>query len=101
MNFIEPLPNSDGFDAILVVVDRFSKQAIFILTVVTCTSEQLAQIFIIHVFSKHRVPAHVTYDRGSEFISRFFQSLGEVLDMRIHFISGYHPKANKQTEQVN
>ncbi|KAJ3473163.1 hypothetical protein NLI96_g13105 [Meripilus lineatus] len=101
MDFIEPLPTSAGSDAILVVVDRLSKQGIFIPTVVTCTSEQLAQLFITHVFSKHGVPAHVTCDRGSEFVSRFFRSLGEALDMRIHFTSGYHPEADGQTERVN
>ena len=98
MDFIEPLPNSNSFNAILVVVDCFSKQAIFIPTVITCTSEQLAQIFVIHVFSKHRVPAHITCDCGSEFISRFFRSLREALDMHIHFTSSYHPEADGQTE---
>ncbi|KAJ3472700.1 hypothetical protein NLI96_g13284 [Meripilus lineatus] len=101
MDFIEPLPISDGHDSILVVVDRFSKQGIFIPTHVTCTAEQLAGHFVTHVFSKHGVPNHVTCDRGSEFISRFFRSLGEALDMRIHFTSGYHPEADGQTERVN
>src|ERR1700679_17174 len=40
-----------------------------------------------HVFSKHGVPEHVTSDRGSEFVSRFFRSLGTVLDMKLHFTS--------------
>ena len=101
MDFIEPLPTSDGFDSILVVVDRFSKQGVFIPTHVSCTSEQLAQHFITHVFSKHGVPSHVTSDRGSEFVSHFFRSLGKALDMRLHFTSGYHPEGNGQTERVN
>jgi Integrase zinc binding domain len=32
MDFIKQLPNSEGFTAILVVVDHFTKQALFILT---------------------------------------------------------------------
>ena len=54
-----------------------------------------------HVFSKHGVPEHVTSDRGSEFISRFFRSLGKALDMKLHFTSGYHPKGDGRTEQTN
>jgi len=27
-------------------------------------------------------------DRGSEFVSHFFRSLGKALDMKLHFISG-------------
>ena len=101
MDFIETLPSSSGYDAILVIVDRLSKQGIFIPTNSTCTSEQLAKIFVMYVFSKHGVPAHVTSDRGSEFVSRFFRSLGKALDMTLHFTSGYHPEGNGQTERTN
>jgi protoheme ferro-lyase len=62
MDFIEQLPDSEGFTAILVVVDRFTKQALFIPAHNTITSTQLAKFFIIHVFSKHGVPSHVTSD---------------------------------------
>jgi Integrase zinc binding domain len=62
MNFIEQLPDSEGFTAILVVVDHFTKQALFILTHNTITSAQLSELFIIHVFSKHGIPSHVTSD---------------------------------------
>ena len=79
MDFIEQLPDSDGYTAILVIVDRSSKQSIFIPTYDTITSEQLADLFIIHVFSKHGVPNHVTSDHGSEFVSTFFCSLGKAL----------------------
>ena len=101
MDFIEQLPESSGFTAILVAVDRFTKQGIFIPTTNEVNSTELAHLFILHVFSKHRVPSHVTSDRGSEFVSRFFHSLGKVLDMTLHFTSGYHPEGNGQTEQTN
>ena len=101
MDFIEKLPPSSSFDTILVIVDRLSKQSIFILTHDTITSAELAKLFVIHVFSKHRVPSHVTSNRGSEFVSSFFQTLGNALDMKLHFTSGYHPKGNGQTEHTN
>ena len=65
------------------------------------TSAQLAELFVIHVFSQHGVPAHVTSDRGTEFVSHFFRSLGKALDMMLHFTLGYHPEGNGQTECVN
>jgi hypothetical protein len=101
MDFIEQLPSSSGFTAILVVVDRLSKQCIFIPTHDTITSPELAKLFLLHVFSKHGVPSHVTSDRGSEFVSHFFRSLGKALDMRLHFTSGYHPEGDGQTERMN
>ena len=93
--------NSNGFTAILVVIDPASKQGIFIPTYNTITSEQLAQLFILHVFSKHGVPNHVTSDCGSEFITKFMRALGQALNMEFHYTSGYHPEADGQTEQAN
>jgi len=101
MDFIEKLPSSSGFNTILVIVDRLSKQAIFIPTHDTITSAELARLFVTYVFSKHGVLSHVTSDRGSKFVSHFFCSLGTALDMRLHFTSGYHPEANSQAERTN
>lgn len=101
MDFIEHLPDSSGFTAILVIIDRLSKQAIFIPTHDTITSPDLARLFVLHVFSKHGVPSHVTSDRGTEFVSHFFRSLGKALDMVLHFTSGYHPEGDGQTERAN
>jgi len=95
---MSPYTFSSGFNTILVIVDCLLKQAIFIPTYDTITSAELAYLFVIHVFSKHRVLSHVTSDYGSEFVSYFFHSLGTALDMRLHFTSGYHPEANSQAE---
>ena len=92
---------SAGHTTILVIIDQLSKQGIFILTHNTLTAVQLASLFVLHVFSKHRVPGHVTLDRGSEFISHFFCSLSTALGMKLHFTLGYHPEGDGQTEQVN
>jgi hypothetical protein len=101
MDFIEQLPKSNDFTDILVIVDRLTKQSIFIPTYNTINAPELAKLFVAHVFSKHGVPSHVTSDRGSEFVSRFFRSLGTALDMKLHFTSGYHPEGDGQTERTN
>jgi len=101
MDFIEKLPSFSGFDTILIIVDRLSKQAIFIPAHDTITSAELARLFMMHVFSKHGIPSYVMSDHGSEFVSHFFYSLGTALDMRLHFTSRYHPEANGQAERTN
>ena len=101
MDFIEKLPSFSRFDTILVIVDRLTKQAIFIPAHNTIMSVDLACLFVLHVFSKHGVPSHVTSDRGLEFVSNFFQSLGTALDMQLHFTLGYYPEGNGQTERTN
>ena len=89
------------FDTILVIVDWLTKQAIFIPAHDTITSTDLACLFVLHMFSKHGVPSHVTSDRGLEFVLNFFWSLGTTLNMWLHFTLGYHPEGNGQTECMN
>src|SRR5467141_772775 len=101
MDFIEKLPQSSSYSSILVIFDCLTKQSLFIPTHDTITSQQLAQLFVLHVFSKHSVPSHVTSDCGTEFISNFFRSLVTALDMKLHFTSGYHPEGDRQTERTN
>jgi len=101
MDFIEKLLSSSRFDTILVIVNQLTKQAIFIPAHDTIISTNLAHLFVLHVFSKHSVPSHVTSDRGLEFVSNFFQSLGTALNMWLHFTSGYHPEGDGQTKRMN
>ena len=101
MDFIEKLLSSSGFDTILVIVNWLTKQAIFIPAHDTIMSADLACLFVLHMFSKYSIPSYVTSDRGSEFVSNFFRSLGTALDMRLHFTSGYHPEGDGQTEYTN
>jgi hypothetical protein len=56
MDFIEQLPDSSGYTAILIIIDHLSKQAILVPTHDTITSPNLARLFLLHVFSKHGVP---------------------------------------------
>ena len=98
MDFIEKLTPSSGYNTILVLVDWLTKQSLFIPMVDTIPAPMLAQLFILHVFSKHGVLSHVTLDHSSEFVSSFFWTLGKALDMKLHFTSSYHPKGDGQTE---
>ena len=101
MDFIEKLPSSSGFNTILVIVDRLTKQSIFVPTVDTINAQLLVKLFVLHVFSKHGVPSHITSDRGMEFVSSFFRNLGKALDIKLHFTSRYHPEGDGQTERTN
>jgi len=85
----------------LVIVNQLTKQAIFISVYDTITSVNLAHLFVLYVFSKHGVFSHVTSNRGSEFVSNFFQSLDTAFDMWLHFTLGYYPEDDGQTEYMN
>ncbi|MBW0495237.1 hypothetical protein O181_034952 [Austropuccinia psidii MF-1] len=101
MDFITQLPFSNKFDSILVVVDRFSKMAIFIPTYGTITALELAKIFISHVFSKHGLPVSIFSDIGSLFVSSFWTNLCQKLKISRDISTSFHPETDGQTEGVN
>lgn len=49
MDFITHLPASQGYDAILVVVDCLTKIKHFLLCKGTCDSKEVAQLYIEHI----------------------------------------------------
>jgi len=66
------LPASNGLTAILVVIDRLSKEGVFTPTTDTVTTPDVADAFVSYVSSKNGTPLHVSFDRGSGFISHFY-----------------------------
>ncbi|MBW0505697.1 hypothetical protein O181_045412 [Austropuccinia psidii MF-1] len=101
MDFITQFPLSKNFASILVVMDRFSKMAIFIPTYVTITALELAQICISHVFSKHGLPVSIVSDRGSLFVSSFWTNLCQQLKILRDLSTAFHPETDGKTERVN
>jgi hypothetical protein len=101
MDHIEGLSPSNGFDAILVIVDRLTKYALFIECHSTDNAADLVTLFMKHVFSKHGVPADIISDRGKLFVLKFWTSLCHLLDIRCNHSTAYHPEMDGQTERVN
>ncbi|MBW0565337.1 hypothetical protein O181_105052 [Austropuccinia psidii MF-1] len=101
MDFITQLPLSNSFDSILVIVDRFSKMAVFIPTMSSITSLDLAHLFIKNIFSKHGLPSRIVSDRGSLFVSSFWTNLFQQLKISRDLSTAYHPETDGQTERVN
>src|SRR5260370_40903754 len=91
MDFIKHLLPANSFTTILVIITCLTKQSLFIPPYDTINSPQLAQLFL----------THVTSDQGTKFVSHFFCSLSKLLQMELHFTSGYHPEGDGQTEHIN
>ncbi|KAG5733024.1 hypothetical protein E4T56_gene3617 [Termitomyces sp. T112] len=99
MDHIVELPDSKGFNAILVVVCRLTKQALFIPCHTTDNALEFTKLFLKHVFSKHGLPDNIISDYRLLFISHFWQLLCKVLEIKTSLSSTYHPETDGQTEQ--
>ena len=62
VDVIGELPESRGYNAILVVVDRLSKRIHAIPTVTSVDSEGMARLFLDHVWRHHGLPEEVISD---------------------------------------
>jgi hypothetical protein len=71
MDFMVNLPSSRGFDAMMVMVDRFCKMAHFITTKESATAQKMGRLFFTHVFKHHGLPKDIMSDRDPKFTNKF------------------------------
>ncbi|KAL5524985.1 hypothetical protein ACEPAF_8854 [Sanghuangporus sanghuang] len=101
VDLIGELPESNGFNAICVVVDRFSKQIHAIPMTTKLTAEGIARIYRDHVFRLHGLPRKIIHDQGVQFDVKMMKELYKLLHIEGNPSTAYHPQTDGQTEQVN
>ncbi|GLI61525.1 hypothetical protein VaNZ11_003906 [Volvox africanus] len=75
MDFIVVLPKTEGgYDALVVLVNRFTKMIPLAPTTSSCTAEQTARLFFDNVVRLHGVPKSMVSDCGTQFHLYFFWS---------------------------
>jgi hypothetical protein len=105
IDFITDLPPSKRgdcvYDAILVVVDRYTKMNLYIPTTKTCTAADLALIFRDEVVRHYGLPRGIVSDRGSIFTSQFWSDFCYETHIRRRLSTSFHPQTDGQTERAN
>ncbi len=101
VDMVTGLPRCNGQDAILMIVDRFSKEIIPIACMTELSSEGWAKILRDEVYAKHGMPQVVISDRGTVFVSKFMKDLYDLLQIKANASTTYHPQTDGQTERVN
>ena len=100
-DFITKLPIAQGYNSILVVVDRLTKMVHFIPTTEKTLAEGLARLFRDNVWKLHGLPESIILDRGPQFVAGIMWELNRVLGIESKLSTAFHPQTDRQTERVN
>ena len=71
VDFITELPDSNGFNTIMVVVDTLGKRSHFVPTHTTVTSSGSAKLYLDNVWKLHGLPESMVSNCGTQFVAEF------------------------------
>jgi len=100
-DFITKLPLAQGYNAILVVCNCFSKMAHFIATTEKISAEGLAKLFWDHIWKLHGLPESIISDRGVQFAAGMMKELNNLLGIQTKLSTAYHLQTDGQMERIN
>ena len=104
VDFITPLPKclryGRIFEHIMVVVDRLSKKKKFV-ALDSLEVQAVVQAFIDWIWREEGYPKSIVSDRGSQFVSHFWQRLCQRIGTSPKLSTSFHPETDGQTESAN
>jgi hypothetical protein len=104
VDYITPLPESKWYDQtyrhLLVVVCRLTKMR-HLIPVSRIDTKEMVDSFVSRVYALHGCPDNIVSDRGTQFVSQFWNQLSTRLGVVLKHSSSFHPETNGQTERVN
>ena len=99
MDFITDLPESHGYDAIMVMVDHgLMKGVILSPCNKTITTKRTVELLLNNVYRCFGLPDKAISDQGPQFASKAFRELGKQLGINLTMSMAYHPQTDGATE---
>lgn len=101
LDFVSNLPKTkDGNCHIITLVDYATRWTIA-KAVKEMTSDVVVKFLYEEVLMNHGSPYEIITDRGSSFLSETMKQFEEMLDIRHHATSPYHPQSNGLCERMH
>ncbi len=102
MDWVGPLPKTkNGYNSVLVIVDRLSKWVYYIPTTTTSTAVDTAELIWKVVVRNHGMPKAIVSDRDPRFLSLFWEALWKLCGTNLKMSTPYHPQTDGQTERAS
>lgn len=102
MDLITDLPESNGMDSILSVVDHgLTKGVILLPCKKTVTADGIAKLLLDNLYKRFGLPDKIISDRDPRFAARAFLELLKLLGIKSALSTAYHPQSDGTTERFN
>ena len=102
MDFITKLPQSGGYDTILIITDHdCSKVIILIPCKESITAEGVAALILQQVFTRFGTPKKFISDRDTRFTSKVAREYCKKFKIQQNMSMAYHPRTDGQAERTN
>ena len=101
MDFITELPESNSFDAILVVIDKLTKYGIFIPVHTNDTAPDTARVIYREIIAHYGIPREIVSDRDRVWSGQFWKEVCSYMNIKRLLSTAYHPQTDGQTENLN
>ena len=98
MDFVGQLPESEGFNAILVVTDRFTKVLHYIVVKTTWTAADVPDSYVNNIWKLYGLLRHITSDRCPEYASKFLKELNQKLNINLRLSTANHLQTDGVSE---
>ena len=101
LDFMGPLPKSNNFDYLLVVIDRLTSQVHLVPTTTTVTARGIMWLILKEVMRLHGIPESIVSDRDTKFTSIFWKELHRLMGSKLLMSTAFHPQTDGATERAN
>jgi len=86
---------------VMVIIERFSKYAVFVAALIVCITEVAAGLFYQNVVKYLGVPFNIISDHDVRFIDRSLTTLLNIIGIRLKFSAANHSQTDRQTKRIN
>ena len=100
MDYAVQLPRTaEGFEHVLLVVDRLTK-GVELLATKGLDTEEMAKVFLEGVVRHHGFPSSIISDRGGQFVGGFWSALCRATGVKRKPSTAFHPETDGQSERM-
>ena len=102
MDLITDLPELQGFNAVLTIVDHgCSKATKFIPCKTMITGQEVTALYLQHLVPWFGIPQKVISDQDPRFVSHFTKELCHLLHIQQNVSTTFHPRTDGASKRAN